>query len=125
MKRTLILIFNLFFGIMLNAQTNTKLYTLQNSDNFNNTIKNGNIQLIDVRTPDEYKQSHIPDAINIDIYSKDFESKISKLNKDIPVAVYCRSGKRSKMAADKLVALGYRVYDLDGGILAWKNNLSK
>ena len=83
-------------------------------------VKTGNRKIVDVRTQEWYKEGHIPKAINIDVSSKDFNSQMSTLIKDKPVAVYCRSGKRSLEASKELVKQGYKVYDLDGGILAWK-----
>ena len=76
------------------------------------------VRLIDVRTPKEYAGGHISGAENIDVKAADFAERI----KDIKgtVAVYCRSGKRSLNAAKQLAELGFKVYDLTGGILAWQ-----
>ena len=78
------------------------------------------VQLVDVRTKGEYDEGHIEGALQIDFYSDLFTHNASaKLSKEKPVAVYCRSGRRSASAASKLVKLGYEVINLDGGILAW------
>ena len=78
------------------------------------------VQLVDVRTPEEYAAGHLDDAINIDWYADDFmEQALAKLTKDRPVMVYCRSGKRSAAAAAKLDGHGYKTYNLLGGYLAW------
>lgn len=77
--------------------------------------------LLDVRTPVEYSDGHIAGALNIDVQAPGFiEEAIKELPKDKPVYVYCRSGKRSMMAARALAARGYKVVNLDGGILAWE-----
>ena len=125
MKRLLLILNTLVFCMCANAQINSNLYSLKESGDFAKIIEDKNIQIVDVRTPDEYKEGHIPNAKNIDIYSKDFDNKILDLNKETPVAVYCRSGKRSLEASKKLINQGFKVYDLDGGILAWKGNIQK
>ena len=83
------------------------------------------VQLVDVRTPEEFAESHIPLAINIDVKAEDFDEKISALSKQNTVAIYCRSGRRSKLAAEKMVAAGFRVVELDTGILSWTGELVK
>lgn len=80
------------------------------------------VQLVDVRTPSEYSEGHIPDAVNIDWYDRNFLAEATaKLDKSRPVAVYCRSGKRSAAAAAELEALGFKVANLEGGIISWEN----
>ncbi len=84
-------------------------------------ITNNKVQLIDVRTPREYKISHIKGAKNIDFYSGQFALEFNKLNKNKPVYVYCRSGSRSRHASNKLLKMGFtEIYDLKGGIVRWK-----
>ena len=78
-----------------------------------------NYIILDVRTPEEYAQSHIPNAINIpnEVIGTD---EISELpDKDQLIMVYCRSGNRSKQASEKLVALGYTNIVEFGGINDW------
>ena len=87
---------------------------------FRNRISSGNVQLVDVRTPLEYRQGHIADAINIDFYSSRFYDEFEKLDKFRPVFLYCRSGVRSRRAAEKLAILDFEeIYDLKGGFLNW------
>ncbi|MCR5850391.1 MAG: rhodanese-like domain-containing protein [Bacteroidaceae bacterium] len=79
------------------------------------------VQLVDVRTKEEYEEGHILGALLIDTESYNFQDKATaQLSKEKPVAVYCRSGRRSASAASKLVKLGYEFINLDGGILAWQ-----
>ena len=76
--------------------------------------------ILDVRRPDEYAAGHIPNAINVANESIG-TSEISKLpDKNQLILVYCRSGRRSKEAAEKLVKLGYTNIVEFGGILDWK-----
>jgi rhodanese-related sulfurtransferase len=77
--------------------------------------------LLDVRTPAEIAQFRIDGASTVDINDPQFRSKIDKLAKDQPVFVYCHSGGRSARAAKMLKEAGVtQVYNLDGGISAWK-----
>ncbi|MBK7038550.1 MAG: rhodanese-like domain-containing protein [Bacteroidetes bacterium] len=77
--------------------------------------------LIDVRTPEEYSQGHLQNAVNIDWNGNSFATQISTLDKSKPVYVYCLSGKRSGAAADKMRSDGFtEVYELAGGIKQWQ-----
>lgn len=90
------------------------------ADAFAQLITNTDVQLVDVRTPAEFAQGHIADALLIDFKAADFDALCAeRLDKARPVAIYCRSGKRSAAAAQRLVAAGFEVYNLQGGILEW------
>ena len=83
-------------------------------------LKENEAALIDVRTPEEYAEGHIASAVNFDVYSETFlEDVKAAYPVEKPLAVYCRSGKRSANAAKKLADAGYTVYNLKGGYLAW------
>ena len=85
-------------------------------------IDNPDVVLLDVRTPSEFAEGHIEGAINIDQAQGDFIEKAkAALSKDKTVAIYCRSGRRSANAANRLFAEGYRCVNLKGGIVAWKS----
>lgn len=86
---------------------------------------NNGIQLVDVRTPEEYSEGHIKNSTNINFYDDDFGDQMSKLDKNKEIYIYCRSGGRSGKASKQLEKLGFtKVYDLEGGFLNWqKNNL--
>ncbi len=80
-------------------------------------------QIIDVRTPTEFKEGFIERAKNINLKDDDFAKEITSLDKDKPVYIYCRSGHRSGIAAKKMIDLGFKeVYDLQGGILNWEQS---
>jgi rhodanese-related sulfurtransferase len=93
---------------------------------FNEGISNNDVQLIDVRTPDEFKKGHIENAVLIDIKSNDFIDKVQKLDAEKPVYLYCRSGKRSVTASIVLKELGFKeIIDLEGGYLAWSKTIKQ
>ena len=84
-------------------------------------INGGKVKILDVRTPEEFYAGHIPGALNVDSRHNMFaeEADVTLDNTTIPVAVYCRSGRRSAEAAKVLEKLGYEIYNLKGGILDW------
>ena len=85
-------------------------------------LKMDEVQLVDVRTPEEFSEGYIKNAQNIDFNSPTFEQDILKLNKDKPVMLYCHSGGRSAKCAQKLKDAGFKkIYDLEGGISKWKH----
>ena len=94
-----------------------------NVEEFQKFISKGNVQLVDVRTPDEFKAGHIKNAKLINFYDSDFkEQSIQKLDKNKPVYLYCRSGGRSANAAKKYKEAGFtKVYNLLGGFNAWSS----
>lgn len=80
------------------------------------------LQLVDVRTPQEFLSRHLENALLIDLYSPDFDERISNLNKEQPIAVYCEVGQRSYQVFEMLQEKGFKeVYHLEGGINAWIN----
>ena len=82
-----------------------------------------NVQLVDVRTPEEYNKESIPKSQNINFQSPTFLDEIKNLDKNKPVLLYCASGNRSAKCAKKLLEAGFvKIYDLDGGISKWKHD---
>ena len=76
--------------------------------------------IVDVRTPEEYNEGHLESAVNINFFDDNFIGQFTIYNKELPIFVYCRSGKRSANASKELALLGFKlVYDLDGGIKNW------
>lgn len=79
------------------------------------------VQIVDVRTPEEYKNGFIDNSQNIDFKSPTFDEDITKLDKTKPVVLYCKSGGRSAKCTKKLKDAGFvKIYDLKGGITQWK-----
>lgn len=91
------------------------------SAQFEELIKSSNVQLVDVRTLAEHMEGHIPGSLNINVKDEEgFPTAVDELlDKGREVAVYCRSGRRSRTAAELLVKKGFKVYNLDKGILNW------
>jgi phage shock protein E len=82
---------------------------------------NKDIQLIDVRTPQEFASGHLENAVNLDYFDSDFDAQFKNLDKNKPVYLYCKSGRRSANAAEKLEDMGFvKIYDLEGGTLNWQ-----
>ena len=75
--------------------------------------------ILDVRTPEEFRDKHIPNALNIPNEAIGTQEIPELPNKDQLILVYCRSGNRSKQASEKLVALGYTNIVEFGGINDW------
>ncbi len=100
-------------------------YDSVDAKEFSEVLKNPDVQIIDTRTPEEFSEGHIPGAVNIDLYSEDFFDQMDCLDKERPIAVYCRGGRRSKIAAEKFVGNGFEVTELDGGIITWEGEIEK
>lgn len=84
-------------------------------------LANRNLQLVDVRTPEEIGQGSIKNAFFINYFDENFSEKAENvLNKNKPVYLYCRSGNRSKKAAKLLHEKGFEVISVAGGYNQWK-----
>ena len=130
---TLFVLSFLFFSCTPKAQTSTTTAkTIQkkvatntienlNPAAFQNAIKGGDVQLVDVRTEREFKQGHIKGAIFYDYYNRaTFMTNMNTLDKSKPVYIYCLTGARSRSTAQKLKRAGFsKVYDLTGGVKNW------
>ena len=81
--------------------------------------------IIDARTQEEYDQGHIPGAIMIPEYEIADRAEKELPDKDQLILVYCRSGRRSKIAAEELVKLGYTNVKEFGGIIDWEYDIVK
>lgn len=77
--------------------------------------------ILDVRTPGEYADGHLINAMNVDWNGDDFDAGIKTIDKSTPVFVYCQAGGRSASAAKKMRSEGYKeVYELKGGFEEWQ-----
>ena len=84
-------------------------------------IEQKDVQLVDVRTSEEFREGSIKNSQNIDFNSPTFDEDITKLDKTKPVILYCKSGGRSAKCAKKLQEAGFiKIFDLQGGITQWK-----
>lgn len=90
---------------------------------FEQKMLDKDVQLIDVRTPQEFANGHISNATNMNVNDADFETQIAKLDKNRPVMLYCRSGARSANASSILKQNGFKtIIDLKGGINNWQSS---
>ena len=93
-----------------------------NSEDFFDLISNSDVEIIDVRRPDEFIQGYINGAKNIDYEKKEFVNLIKKLNMNKTYAIYCRSGRRSARAIEMMEKLGFNsLFNLSGGIIEWES----
>jgi thioredoxin 1 len=114
------ILFIAFLLLFIEIKAQTPLST----DDFQGKLTNAtNAQLLDVRTPQEYKEGHLSNSLNIDYKSSDFRKKIRSLDKTKPVFVYCLAGSRSAAAAEILHEAGFsEIYDMKGGYLKWTSS---
>jgi len=76
--------------------------------------------VLDIRTPEEYAEAHLADAIVVDYYAPDFADQLDALDKNVPYVLYCRTGNRTSDAVETMRSLGFtEVYEIDGGIVNW------
>ncbi|WP_424494424.1 rhodanese-like domain-containing protein [Salinimicrobium sp. GXAS 041] len=112
-------------GASLFAQHEGSIINLKPQE-FKAEIQAAHVQLIDVRTPEEFDEGHIVGAKNVDYKSNDFLMEIDRLDRERPVYIYCRSGNRSSNAAKELYQMGFlKIYNLEGGYLSWQKKLKE
>jgi len=128
MKKLLILALSLFLaGCMVTkkSETSSSYKTISSTEAQQMIEDNKDALILDVRTAAEYESGHIPNAINLS--NEDIQAgKVDSLkDKSQLIMVYCRSGNRSRQAAQKLAELGYtNVVDF-GGIQSWQGDIEK
>ena len=96
--------------------------TTQEAYNLIQTNKNNpDFIILDVRTEDEYNESHIEKAVNMDCFDNDFENSIDELNKELTYLTYCHSGSRSITAAELMESHSFKnIYNMRSGFAAWQ-----
>ena len=128
MKKLLILALSLFLaGCMVTktSETSSSYKTISSTEAQQMIEDNKDALILDVRTAAEYESGHIPNAVNLS--NEDIQAgKVDSLkDKSQLIMVYCRSGNRSRQAAQKLAELGYtNVVDF-GGIQIWQGDIEK
>ncbi len=121
---TLLLLFfqSINISICQNILENKTVIKLNTTAFYKSIISDKFSQIIDVRTPEEFSEGYITNAINVNWNDNSFDTEVLKFNKTKPVYVYCLAGGRSASATTKLKKLGFiTVYDLKGGMNAWRN----
>ncbi len=94
-----------------------------NVDEFQELTSKENTVILDVRTPDEFKDGHIEGAINIDFFGKNFDEEIAALDKSKYYLVYCAAGGRSGKTLKKLKNTAFTgAANLKGGMGAWQSS---
>ena len=112
--------FLLFAIFSCNAQTATNIKVIDPVSFKKEISITPNAQILDVRTAEEFTVEHLQNAENVNWYSPDFSTHTTKYDTSKPVFIYCRSGKRSHLAAEKLVELGFTtIFEMEGGIINW------
>jgi rhodanese-related sulfurtransferase len=115
MKRLILVL--LLAPVMVFAQQKQTLPAKE----FKTKLSDKNAVLIDVRSPEEFKEGHLDKAVNKNVKDSDFESYCTKLDKGKTYLVYCLAGKRSHTAAEEMRKKGLKVYELEGGINSWND----
>jgi len=119
MKSILAFVFAL--GIFHSCAQEKQTVTEIGADSMKTMITGEHAVILDVRTPEEYAQGHIPGAINIDYQNEKFSAGLDTLNRDLEYHVYCRSGRRSGESVEIMKQKGFtKIYHLQGGILEWE-----
>ncbi len=107
MKKKLIAILISVFALSSCSSGGNASITNVDATTFISTITDPNIQVIDVRSIGEYSAGHLQGALNIDVESGGFDAGISNLDKTATYALYCRSGRRSTLAAERMSDAGF------------------
>jgi rhodanese-related sulfurtransferase len=119
MKRLVLLLLVLVFAVA-GCSTSAGAATVSPSQ-FQDVVEQPQTIVVDVRTPAEFAEGHLANAVNIDVESAGFAAAVSKLDPNATYAVYCRSGNRSQGAVQQMEEAGLTdVSELDGGIVAWQ-----
>ncbi|GGD88647.1 rhodanese-like domain-containing protein [Planktosalinus lacus] len=127
MKKYLYFSIILFFSIFTACQENESAHIQKISvEQLLEAINSDDVQLIDVRTEGEFNDGSIQRAQNICVTTNGFKEKVKNLDKEKPVYLYCKSGKRSANAAEILKEMGFKeIYDMTGGYDEWSEKQLK
>ncbi len=107
-----------------NAKVEEVISTLDNVNEIN--FKSKKNVLLDVRTPEEFAEGHVPGAINIDVKNNNFTDEISKLDTKNNYYIYCKSGVRAKLATDKMQEKGFKnAVNFKDGMSTYKGTVTK
>lgn len=102
------------------CDANDRIQVLSPADFQKSVQADSTAVVLDVRRPDEYAEGHLSGAVSLDwLDTEKFVQGMERLDKAKTYYVYCRSGRRSHDAAQKMMAAGLHVVDMQGGYLAW------
>lgn len=119
MRQVLIILFSFFSLLVITAAEVQHV----NAQRFNELIKSNEGVVLDVRTPGEYSRGHIANSTMISTNDRDFVKKVSLLQKDKPLYVYCLTGSRSRAVVNYLYQNGFtQLYNLTNGTMDWQRS---
>ena len=107
MRKKLILIFLSILTLTSCASSGSSAIQNVNADEFFKYVSSSNVTIIDVRTAEEFNQGHVRGAVNLSVESGQFEAELNSLDKSAQYALYCRSGRRATIAAEKMADAGF------------------
>lgn len=127
LRTTLLIVVMYCFMACVNASDNKSNDIILEPVEYMESLKtDSTAYLLDVRRASEYTQGHIPGAALLDVTNEpEFLKGIESLDKDKTIYIYCRSGRRSRIAAKHLIDKGFNVVDLKGGYSAWEATFNK
>lgn len=124
MKKNLVLLLALSLLLALTACTSKASHEDVDNKTAKQMIDDNKVEVIDVRTAEEYAEGHIPEASLLPL--EELETRISELDKDKTYLFVCRSGNRSGQAAQILIDKGFKdVYNLKTGMNEWPYDVEK
>lgn len=111
-------------GCNSKGTNSTSSYENISTEEAQSMIAKKEVQILDVRTPEEFAEGHVPEAVNLPL--QDLESQVSTLDKNKSYLIVCRSGNRSGQASEILVSKGFsHIYNMEGGMNQWKGEVAK
>ena len=120
MKRFLFVLVLVVFSYSCKEEQTTTEIEVISPEEMHQISQIEDVQLVDVRRPEEYQEGYIEGFQNIDFFSDTFAQDIEELDRTKPIIVYCKSGRRSANSAKILKEKGFvKIYDLGGGITKW------
>lgn len=118
----ILIIIGLLLPFMASGQSAPSKLKSLNVQEFKKAIESDSVVLFDVRTKPEYDGGHIPGSINVDVNDPEFSTLIKSKSKGKQIALYCRSGNRSKLAVTKLTDFKVAIYELNHGFMDWQQS---
>jgi phage shock protein E len=124
MKKTILVVLLLMFISGCSSPIESKGETLTSQQAYTASQENNNILIVDVRTPSEYAEGHIPSSVNLPLDTLKGVAATELPNKDEEIYVVCRSGNRSSQAQNILESLGYTNISDIGSVFDWPEELN-
>lgn len=124
MQKTIFFIGLVSFLFLLGCESKTTeiIKIVSPQEVYDAVFNSDEVQLVDVRTKEEFVDGHLNKAQNVCVTDDDFKQKVAKLDKEKPVYVYCKGGGRSAKAAQILKEMGFKeIYDMEGGFMNWES----